>query len=218
MDVSSDPQYRTPDGSALRIWKDTAQNKFLSEREGRALFDEVIYVEVISPGSRDSTPIFEVKRTFAPEMGLSQPKLGLKYAEYKQFIEDFEKNAEIDASLTGTPLAQWAEMTRTMAASLKAQQVYTVEALANLPDSRLSIVGPDGRTWREKAAAFIASAKDSAYVTTLAADLERTRQELAERDERIAALAAQVEALQAQSASGAAPTGKGKNAAVPDIV
>lgn len=215
MDVSNDPQYRTADGSALRIWKDAAQNKFLSEREGRAIFDEVIFVEVISPGSGNSTPVFELKRTFAPEMNHPQPLLGSKWAEYKQFVDDFEKSEEHDTSLAGTPLAQWAEMTRAMAASLKAQSIFTLEALANLPDTKLSLVGPDGRTWREKAKAYIENAKNSAYATTLAADLERTKAEIVTRDEQIAALAAQVEALQNQfSGAGAGPeAAKVKNSA-----
>lgn len=210
MDVSNDPQYRTTDGSALRVWKDTAQNNFLSEREGRAIFDEVTYVEVISPGSRDSTPVFEVRRIFAEEMNHPLPHYGLKWAEYKEFIGDFDKNDEADATMAGTPLSQWSEMTRTMAASLKAQNIFTVDALAALPDTKLTVVGPDGRTWREKAKAFIEASKGSAYATALAAENERLKLDLATQGEQLAALAAQVAALQAQS--NATPPQAGKAA------
>lgn len=175
------------------------QNNFLSEREGRALFDEVIMVEVISPGSRDSTPVFEVVRKFAPELNHNPGFIhSAQYAVYKSFIEDFEKNEDNDtSSMAGTPLSQWPEMTRVMAASLKAQNIFTVDALASLPDTKLIAVGPDGRTWREKAKAYIESAKGNAYSTALAADLERAKADLVEKDGQIKELAAQIAALQA---------------------
>lgn len=197
MDTLQDPQYKTKDGSALRIWRDTAQNNFLSEKHGRAIFDEAIYAEVISPGSRDSTPVFECVRFFAPEMEHPQPLYGTKYNEYKEFIVDFEKNDGVDASMAGTPLSEWKEMNRTMVASLKAQSIFTVDALAALPDSRLSVVGPDGRTWRTKAQAYIESATGSAYATAVAADLERTKIELADSQAQVKDLAARLDALQA---------------------
>lgn len=199
MDIT-DPQYKTDDGSALRIFVEPARNNFLSEQEGRAIFDEVTYVEVISPGSRDSTPIFEVKRVFATEMNRSEPKFGLKYAEYRKYIEDFEANEARDATLAGTPLSQWPEMARTMAASLKSHGIFTVEGLAGLADSKLSIVGPDGRTWRAKAEAFIANAKGNAAATALAAEVERMKVEAADKDTQIAQLAARVRELEASKA------------------
>lgn len=204
MDELRDPQYKSPDGSALRIWRDTAQNKFLSEREGRAIFDEVIYVEVISPGSRDSTPTFELKRMYAPEMNHPAPKFGIKYPEYKEFVTDFEKSEAADETLAGTPLSQWPEMTRTMAASLKVQNIFTVDALANLPDTKIQVVGPDGRTWREKAKAYIENAKSGAYATKLAADLEVMKLDLATEQEKSKTLADQIKALQ-DAATGQAP-------------
>jgi hypothetical protein len=202
MDEIRDPQYRSADGSALRIWRDTAKNAYLSEREGRAIFDDVTYVEVISPGSRDSTPVFECVRVFAPEMNHPDPLYGTKYEEYKGFIADFEKAEANDTSLSGTPLSEWKEMTRTMVAALKAQNIFTVDALAALPDTKLSAVGPDGRTWREKAKAYIEDAKGSAYATGLAADLERTKGDLAASEARVTELADQVKALQEAQATG----------------
>src|SRR5215472_7086762 len=159
-----DPQYKSDDGSALRVYRDTAKNPFLSEREGRPIYDDVIYCEIISPGSRDSTPIFEMVRFLNPEMEADKPLYGMKYPELKKYIDLFIKEDETDESLSGTPLKQWPEISRSMVASLRAQNIYTVDALANLPDTKLSVVGPDGRTWRTKAQAYIENAKNTAYV------------------------------------------------------
>lgn len=202
MDI--DPQFKTADGCALRIWRDTAKNNFLSERMGRPVFDDVILCEVISPGSRDSTPVFEVVRDYHPDHN-SPRAFGLKYAELRQYIDEFEKNEDIDSSLAGTPLKEWAEMPRTLAATLRAANVYTVDALSSLPDTKLSIVGPDGRTWRTKALAYIENAKNGAFATQLAADLDRMREDIASKDDTIAAMAAQIAELQRASGTGDTP-------------
>ncbi len=208
MDMLPDPQYRTPDGSALRIWRDAAPNNFLSEKLGRPMFDEVVYCEVIAPGSGNSAPVFELVRFLNEAFGQPEPIYGQKYAEYKQFVEDFEKAEGHDASLTGTPLSQWSEMKRTMIAELKAQKIFTVEALANLPDARLNVVGPDGRTWRDKAAAYIKVAADSAYATELASQLALRNTEVNDLTVQVKALAAQVQQLTDAATSGKAKPGK----------
>jgi hypothetical protein len=195
--MSDNPQYKTEDGSALRIWRDPAKNNFLSERHGRAIFDECIFVEVIAPGSKGSTPVFEVERVFAPELD-HPPIRGIQYEQFSRQIDAFKANIEGDASMTGTPLKEWPEISRTMAASLHEARVYSVEGLAGLPDEKLTIIGPDGRTWREKAKAYLAAAKDSAFATSIAAELERIRSDNADKDRQIAELAAQVAALSAR--------------------
>jgi hypothetical protein len=200
MDQHSDPQYKTDDGSALRIWRDAAQNAWLSEQHGRPIFDEVVYVEVISPGSGNSTPIFEAVRYLAKEANASQPKYGMKYDEFKKYINDFDSVETRDASLAGTPLSQWAEMTRTMVASLKVAKIFTVEALAALPDGNLGVIGPDGRTWREKALAYIENAKGSSWATALAADLARSHEREADMQAQIKALSDKLDARDAEAA------------------
>ncbi len=215
MDQHSDPQYKTEDGSALRIWQDVAQNNFLTEKHGRPIFDEVTYVEVISPGSGNSTPIFEVVRILAPEAGRAEPKYGVKYDEFKKFVKDFENGEASDGSMTGTPLSQWPEMTRTMVASLKVAKIFTVDALAVLPDNKLPVVGPDGRTWRTKAQAYLEDAKNGAFATQLAAQLERSNQDKADLQGQIAALSEQVRVMQEKA--GELPEA-GKAAIAPPVV
>ena len=200
--MDNDPQYRTPDGSALRIWRDSVQNSYLTETHGRPIFDEIIFVEVISPGSRGSTPVFEVKRIFAAEMSRAEPLYGMQYDQFKDFIKDFEKNEEADANLTGTPLKEWSEISRTMAASLKASNIFSVEALSELSDEKLSVVGPDGRSWREKAKAFLAASKDSSYATQLAAELARRDDEISSLRDELKKLSDANTTLAAQVAAG----------------
>ena len=203
--MDHDPQFRTPDGSALRIWKDTAQNAFQSEKHGRPVFDEVVLCEVISPGSRDSSPVFELVRYFSKESNLP-PLYGMKYDTYKEYVLTFEKNEEIDASLAGTPLKEWPEISRSMAASLRSQNIFTVEALADIPDTKLTMVGPDGRTWRDKAQAFLKAAHDASYATELAARVNTLTDDLDAALEREKALASRINDLELAAASATTST------------
>lgn len=214
MNMLQDPQYKSADGAALRIWRDAAPNRFLTEKLGRQVFDEVIYVEVIAPGSGNSTPTFEVERNFDENMNYPEPLLGPKYEELKQYIEAFklsEKGVGVGA-MAGTPLEQWPEMNRSLCATLKAQGIFTVDALSVLPDGKLNVVGPDGRTWREKAKAFLENAKDGAYATGLAAENENLKTTIAAGQAREKELADLVQKLQTQVAVGGTAS-----AAVPEV-
>ena len=197
----TDPQYKTEDGSALRIWRDAAPNKFQTERHNRPLFDDVIYVEVISPGSRDSSPVFEVLRTYCSEAEQANPGYGVKYKEYEKFIVDFIKGEEVDKSLTGTPLQVWPAMTRPLVMSFRAQEIYTVDALAALPDSKLAVLGPEGRMWRDKAKQYLDAAKGGEHAAALAADLEVAKADKEDLQRQIAELAETVKELQAKNTS-----------------
>ena len=195
-----EPLYRTADNSALRIWRDVAKNNFLSEKHGRPIFDEVTYVEVITPGSNGATPVFEVKRVFAAEAKRSEPLFGSNYAKYEQYVVQFEKG-EGEAGMSGTPLSEWPEISRSMAASLHAMNIFSVEALSAVPDALVTRIGPDGRSLREKAKTWLAASADSGLATALSAELERAKTDLAAKDAAIADLSARLEALEQAGAS-----------------
>lgn len=195
--MSAEPQFRRADGAAIRIWREPRENKFLSEKLGRPIFDEAVMAEVITPGSAASIPVYELKRTFHDAAHIPEPALSANFAEYRQYVEHFE-NGEVTASMAGTPLSEWPEISVSLAATLKASGVFTVDALAALPDEKLSLVGPDGRAYRTKAQAFLDKATGSVEVTVLAAELERAKDEVKLRDEQIAALNAKIDALAAE--------------------
>lgn len=219
--MDNDPQYKTDDGCALRIWRDAAPNNFLTGSHGRPVFDDVIFVEVIAPGSQGSTPVFEVKRTFHEDMNM-EPLFGMQYEQFKKYIVDFERGEDNDKTLAGTPLKEWSEISRTFAASLKVAGIHSVEALASLPDGNLSVVGPDGRTWRTKAQAFLEQAKDSSHATRLAAELQNMRDEREHMRKEMADMAAKLSAAQAANTavqSSAAPAKSAKTTeALKDII
>ena len=70
--------------------------------------------------------------------------------------------------ISGTPLKMWPPATPVQIKELEAIHVYSVEDLASIADVHLSRI-PDGRMWRDKAAAWLKVAADSVAAVKLQA-------------------------------------------------
>jgi hypothetical protein len=158
-----------------RFYMDAAEDAVASQREGRPIFTEVEMVEVLIPGDRLSKPVFPVED---------------KHRErWPQHYEAFKRKQSV--ANTGTPVDMWPQVTTPRAMELKALNIFTVEALANLPDGMVGNIGMDGRALREKARAYIDAAAGGATVAGQAAEIARLRD--------------MVEALMQRSAAPVAP-------------
>lgn len=202
----SDQIYRSGDGTALRFYYEPSKNNFLSEKAGRAVFDSSLMVEVITPGSTESLPKFEIERTLAAEAGTDAGgkrivKQGTKYAQYVQQVEAFKaQNGEHLES--GTPISQWAQIDVGTAASLKAAGIHTVEMLGSVSDGNLQNLGTGGRVLRDQAIAFLQARQFGVPTAQMAADTAHLREDnirlqnqVRELGDRLNAALADVQAL-----------------------
>lgn len=201
----SEKLYKTDDGSALRFFYSTAVNNGASERCARPIHDRTLMVEVLAPGSKDSIPHFELKRWI--NSGESEEDGTTKVSKVKENAVLLERwRRQIDAFLAdrddpdmiGTPLEAWPSIDTEQVAALKDARIYTVEALAALPDSRFDRVGPGARTLVARAKAFLDAAKGNAPIEALAArvkDLEEENARLQNlgNDDALAARVAELE-------------------------
>lgn len=163
---SYDVVHGTDDGLFVEFEEVPVKNNFKSEQEGRPIFDSKIFIKITFPGDK-------TKQVFRPVK--DEDKLRFK----KQF-ESFKETGKVAES--GTPLEQWAVLTKSEAAEFKAMKIHTVEALAALPDTALTWLG--ARNYRQKAQLWLESAKDGAALTKLQSENE--------------SLKASIEALKAQ--------------------
>lgn len=163
---SYDVIHGTDDGLFVEFEEVPVKNNFKSEQEGRPIFDSKIFIKITFPGDK-------TKQVFRPIK--DEDKLRFK----KQF-ESFKETGTVAES--GTPLEQWAVLTKSEAAEFKAMKIHTVEALAALPDTALTWLG--ARNYRQKAQLWLESAKDGAVFTKLQSENE--------------SLKASIEALKAQ--------------------
>jgi hypothetical protein len=161
-DIEEQGLYRADDGAVLRFQHKPRKNNFLSEQKGVPIFDTGLYVEVITPGSSESQPEFLVELTFSEEAGLN-PDNSRKtktydphWTRFKTQIADFKSKSGATL-VSGMPLSEWAQIDAGTVATLRAQNIVTVEQLAALQDNHLQNLGTGGRTLREQAKQFLQS-------------------------------------------------------------
>lgn len=166
-----------PERCVPRFFMGTKPNAKRSEEEGRHVVDDVEKVEIIIPGERDTVVKVvddALRRRFARH-----------YAAFKQ--------GQQTATLSGTPLADWAGVTRGQVEELASLRIHTVEDLSNTSDVNGQRI-PGFHALKQKAQAFLASAKDGAQTQKMAAQLlerdsqiEALRKQLADLSEKVEA-------------------------------
>jgi len=191
---NGDQIYQGPDGTALRFYTQPTKNNFQSEKHGRPIFDTSLMVEVMVPGSRESTPQFEVERVYCEEVGLDKKgertvERSEKYTAYQVQIEAFKAQSGEGLS-SGTPISQWGQVDAGTAASLRAVGIFTVEQLASVSDGNLQNVGMGGRVLREQATAFLQSRQFGVPTAAMAAENAHLKEEVERLNDRLEELIA----------------------------
>ena len=146
-----------------------------SAESGTPRFTEAEYVSIRTPGSRD-----------VMERRVTDKDRGRFPVQYARFKAGHSRDA-----IDGTPLDEWPQINMAQRAELKANNVFTVEQIATMPDGNVERLGMGARKLRDMAKAWLAAAKDSAAAVKLA-------EQLSERDTRIADLQRQVADLAAR--------------------
>jgi hypothetical protein len=176
--------YRDPDDTLVVLFRHQAlQNGVKTLKEGRPVFDDVEVCEVRAPGSKD-VKVFhatDISRWVDDPVTGEQRKQS--YAErFRHQYQQFKRDAA--QTKTGTPLDYAPFLTDGRRAELRAQNVYTVEQLADVEGAELKNLGPGGRDMKNQATAYIEEGKASAPNKQLMHELEalRARNAILEED------------------------------------
>lgn len=180
---------RDPDRTIARFSLQPVRMGFKSEQEGREIYEDREFVEIISPGLAKSIPMEEVtdehRRRWAPQ-----------YAAFKDGVE---------APVTGTPLREWPAATPSTVLMLHAIHIRTVEELAGLNDVALQNLPTGGRELREKAKRFLAAAESTAPMEAAEARANRAEERVKLLEDQVADLAARLEAAETRRGPGRPP-------------
>jgi hypothetical protein len=149
--------------------------------EGRPIYYDREYIEIVVPGDKDTT----VNRPIRPGDAQRFPR------QYTSF-----KAGEVDAQV-GTPLSAWPMITRAQVEEMKYFKIYTVEQLAGLSDNLAQKFMGINRL-KQKAKDYIEASKGSAATDQL-------REEIEGKDARIMALEQAVQELRAMAEAAAKP-------------
>lgn len=148
-----------------RFFEETKRTNEVDEN-GLPVFRTVEYVELLIAGDKGNAPVKRVtegiKQQFPNEYGIWK-----------------SKRINPDMIGDGIPLSLWPLIPTEMAKALEFMNVFTVQQLAALSDSAISKPGAIGlRDMREKAKAFIDSAKSAAPIAKLEVENKDLRQKL----------------------------------------
>jgi hypothetical protein len=138
------------------------QNPEKSRAEGRPIFDAVEFIEILTPGDKDTI----INRPVRPKL---DPYL------YPEKYVAFRRG---QTQQSGTPLEIWGALPPERIAELAYFHIHTVDALADVADEKLAALGMSARSEREKARRYLAALKDAAPVAELKAENDSLRKRL----------------------------------------
>lgn len=150
------------------------KNNFESAKQGRDIWDEIPYVEILIPGDK----LTEVHERVNESHKARWP------TSWAAFLANQEAPEE------GTPLAEWPPVNRSTVEMLASVKVRTVEQLAGLSDAQIGACMPmGGRVLRDKAIAWLKQAEGMAPMSEMQQELERSRNEIETLKRQVSELA-----------------------------
>lgn len=140
------------------------RNNFLSQKEGREVWADEEYVEIIVPGDSKSIVHEKVKDAH-------RDRWPRQYAAFKA-------NQEVPTE--GTPLEEWAAVGASQVLRLKSHHVRTVEDLAGLSDAQLAKVCEMGaHALRDRAKRFVEQVAAEKPIAEMTQQIEALKAEIA---------------------------------------
>lgn len=136
-----------------------------TREQGRPIYREVEYVEIRVPGNRDP-------QACRPATHADKQRFPRHYEAFKQRVEP---------PVTGTPLSEWPQISRSQAEELAFLNVKTVEQLAELGDNYAGRLH-GGHTLKRRAGEWLQQADQ----TKLIAEKEALEKRLADMEKKLA--------------------------------
>jgi hypothetical protein len=147
-------------GVYARFYFVPRKDEVASAQEGRAIFHDVEYIEIIAAGNANNI----IRKPVRDE-------------DRFRFRDQYEKFRQGDTEqLCGTPLTEVPWLTRSQVEELMYRKVRTVENLAEISDSACNV--PGLLDLRRKAEAWLVKAKEAAPFTAMQAEMDALRAEL----------------------------------------
>ena len=154
-----------------RFYMRAIKQEFISKKEGRAIFKDVLYCEYYPAGSTNL--MMDVPAND-----------GHKQRFYRQWTY-YESAHGKDSREAGTPLSNWAILSPADVENLKAIKFFTVHNIAGASDLQLQslgmgMAGMAPNVLRARAQAYLGSAKDTALPQKQAEDIELLKKQISD--------------------------------------
>lgn len=194
----------------VKFYVDDRKNEKLTREKGYAVYEDVEMVSINIPGDKQLT-------ITAPATAPVTMPDGTQTTYKDRFPEDYDRWKQgKGAAIVGLPLKHAPFLSKAEVSMLEAQNIFSVEQLAEMGGAPLRNLGPSGRKWQQQALAFLKTAQGSRDATADAAEkaamqerIERLEAELAKQkvedppaDDEKAALKDKIEQLTGQRPRG----------------
>jgi hypothetical protein len=181
---------KDPDENVVAIFKDHAvKDEAASAAAGRPIFKDIEIVELRFPGTKNWSPHPATEMSHWGIDPVTGEQVIITYAE--RFARQYQQfKAHATQTKTGTPLQYAAFLTEARRAELRAQNIYTVEALASVDGQELKNLGHGGREMKNAAMEYLETTKLGSVSTQVQAELEALRAKNAAMEQDLAALKA----------------------------
>lgn len=174
-----------PDESFIQLGWRAEQHQAASDKQGRPVFDNVLVLRHIYPGTTDTADFPVILVRADGERVVVDPA---RHAKFRDAIEAYE--AKSASTLEGTPIAVLTLQPATVA-GLAAQNIHSVETLAAVPDSNIERLGPGSRATRERARVYLEAILGGAPAARLSAENEKLQGDLADLKRQVEEMAAE---------------------------
>ena len=147
-------------------------DKKATKAAGHDVYKDAEFVKIAIPGDRNSLYF--------------QPADDRQRKRFPKAYDAFKRRGT--HPVEGMPIEQWAVISRSVAMTLRAAHIQTVESLAAVHDGHIDKLGFNARELRGKAQAWLAQAKDGAATMALAEEKKALQDQLDAMRAQIAAL------------------------------
>lgn len=159
--IAGSPAMRPADPMHVRFYSRSKKSEERSRAEKRPIFEPVEYIEILTPGDKDTI--------------VDRPVRVLDRYIYAGKYQAFRKGAQQE---DGTPLSVWGGVTPERVEELAHFRIKTVEQLASVADGNVGNLGMHARAERQKAIDYLAVMKGNAPVAKLQAENDGLRARL----------------------------------------
>ena len=168
------PINQDPDANVVALFKMLAiKDEPESIKQGRPIFEDVEACELRYPGSKN-VGCFPATSFSHWAKDADGTPYKMTYAErFRRQYQQFK--AQAVQTKAGTPLTYAMFLTEARRAELRAQNIYTVEQLADIDGIELKNLGMGGREFKNKAQEYLEEARRGAPNSQMIAELEAMR-------------------------------------------
>lgn len=153
----------------VTFYMDDMKDEYATRETGIATYRDVEMVRIVVPGNNNTIVAPASSLCAMPSMDGEQGQQSIAYVD--RFPEEYERfKLGKGTAIKGMPLKHVPWLSKAEISTLEAQNVYSVEQLADMGGEPLRNLGMRGRQWQQQAKEYLRAAVENRDVVAFAAE------------------------------------------------